>query len=680
MEERRLAALMFTDMVGYSALVQKNETDALALLAEHQTILRSVFPLFHGKEIKTIGDAFLVEFPAALNAAQCAVAIQKKLFGHNASVPGNRRIVIRIGLHVGDVVYKDDDVYGDGVNIAARIEPAASPGGICCSGEVASQIQNKIEFPLVKRGKADLKNIDTEIVLYEVALPWNRASQVGSRRRLLRSAGRYIVGLLLPVIVVVIAFFVWQPFRSSTGFSRERIAVLPLRNLSNDANDEYFADGITEELISSLSKIGSISVIARTSVAKYKNLSKSTLEIGRELMVGTVLEGSVRKAVDKARITVSLIDAASQRPIWSEIYDREISDLLMVQSEIAKNVASELRVQLQAAEQAQLEKQGTKSTEATRLYFLGRFFLNLRTPESVQKALEFFNQAVQIDHSFALPYAGLAECYTLIGAAGYGFLPHRVAVDRAKSSALKALELDSDLAEAHNSLAYVLFRLDWNWKEAEGSFKRAIALKPSYARAHEWYALYLALQRRFSEALPEMRRALELDPLSLSVNTGLGRLLSFDHQYDAAQEQFKQTLSLDSTYAEAHFALGLLYARRGLIDEAIEEAKTAVRLSGERHVILADLGYLYSRAGRKQEARKIFDRLTELSKTQYVSPYNFFILHLGHGDMDRAMEELSKAYEEREGLLVYLNVDDLGSEARSDPRYLEILKKVGFEP
>ncbi len=676
MEQRRLAALMFTDMVGYSALVQHNEPQALALLDEHNALLRSIFPSFHGKEIKTIGDAFLVEFSSALEAAQCAVAIQEQLEERNKAVDPGRHIRIRIGLHVGDVVYKDGDVYGDGVNIAARIEPMAPPGGICCSGEVANQIQNKIGLPLTKLGKAELKNIETTIVLYEILLPWRKHA---SRPIFKQGWVRPALFILFALVAGPGGFFLWQFLTSSTGYSRERVAVLPFKMISADAGDEYFADGITEELISTLSKVGSISVIARTSVMKYKGLAKDAREIGGELMVGTILDGSVRKETDKARITVNLIDVPTQKQIWSRTYDKELKDVFMIQSDIARQVATELRIQLVAAEQAQLEKRGTENVDATRHYFLGRYFLNQRTSESIGKSVDFFNQAIQADAAFALPYVGLAESYTLMGAAGYGFLPHHEAIARAKRNALRALEIDNDLAEAHTVLAYVQFRLEWDWKNAEAGFRKALALKPSYAKAHEWYALSLALQGRTNEALTEMRRAYDLDPLSSSVGTGLGRLLAFDHQLEASKEQFRKTLEADSTYAEAHFGLGLAYAYGEEWDRAIAELEKAFELSGGRHVILADLGFVLAKAGRMKQARDVLARLTELSRTTHVSSYSYAVLYLGLGEKEKAFEYLNKSLKEKDGLLIYLKVDDIGKEFRSDPRMVNILKEIGLE-
>ncbi|MGB8192364.1 MAG: adenylate/guanylate cyclase domain-containing protein, partial [Chitinophagaceae bacterium] len=389
---RRLSAIMFTDMVGYSALTQTNEALALELLEEHRAILRPFFLKHQGREIETAGDAFFVEFNSAVEATQCAIEIQTALHERNNAAMPERRILIRIGLHIGDVVYVDNHVHGDGVNIAARMEPLAPVGGICVSEDVARQIRNKLPYPVIQLGAEKLKNISMPMKVYCIALPWlpkQKIKRSGPRKAMLR----YALGVLA-IVVAAFAFFFWKKNDDNTVFPKIRLAVLPLVNISNNPNDEYFADGMTEELISSLSKIGGLNVIARTSIIKYKTSDKNISQISRELMVGTILEGSVRKVKNKARITVQLIDAASQEHIWTMDYDRDISDIFTIQSEIARNVANHLQVILVQSEKDMLDKKPTINTAAIQETLAGKQFLNKRTPENVQKALEHFKQAI----------------------------------------------------------------------------------------------------------------------------------------------------------------------------------------------------------------------------------------------------------------------------------------------
>jgi TolB-like protein/class 3 adenylate cyclase len=398
-QERRLAAIMFTDIVGYSALMQKNEAHTLELLEEHRKLLRPIFSKYGGREVETIGDAFFVEFASAVQAFQCAYEIQKTLFERNTSIPQERQIWIRIGLHVGDVVHLGAYVHGDKVNITARIQPLAEPGGICLSEDMARQIQNQIEVPIVKLGRGELKNIQVPVNIYKVVMPWEKKRLPWSerlkfklRQKKAQQIALVVKTLLISAILILAGLSIWQwmegkkedvivkskketsqaisPSSSQETLSldKHRIAVLPFVNISADEKDEYFSEGMTEEIISQLSKISGLEVIARTSVMKYKGKDKDIAEISQALKVGTVLESSVRKAADKLRITVQLINTQNQAHLWAQTYDRELKDVFAIQSDIAQKVAEALKVQLLAGEKQRIEKKGTESLEAYNLY------------------------------------------------------------------------------------------------------------------------------------------------------------------------------------------------------------------------------------------------------------------------------------------------------------------------
>jgi len=671
---------MFTDMVGYSALSQKNEALALKLLEEHRNILRPFFAKFGGREIETAGDLFFVEFNSAVEGAECAVEIQTALYQRNEGLPEDQKILIRIGLHIGDVVYIEKHVHGDGVNIAARIEPLAKPGGICVSEDVARQIHNKINYPVLSTGRHTLKNISTPIEIFHIQLPWIK--EIRSEKKMVVSGKKAILTLCLLALVVFVSLGVLllkdRDRPADFSESKLRLAVLPLDNISADENDEYFADGMTEELISSLSKITNLRVIARSSIIKYKGLQTDIATVGKELMVGTVLAGTVRRMGNKARISVQLTDVATQDNIWTMEYDRNLQDIFVIQSEIAQNVASKLKIILASSEKKQIEKNYTENTEAFQEYLVGKHFLNTRTPNGIQTAVDHFEKSILLDSSFALAYANLSYCYSLIGAAGYGSAPGDMATKKAKDAATKALALDETLAEAHAALGYLKFRIDWNWDEADKEFRRAIELKPGYATAHEWYALFLGIQRRLDESLKEIRTARELDPLSLSVNTGMGRIYHFRNEIDKAVEQFNKTLELDPSYAEAHFGLGLAYMKAKDFVKAEASVAKAAELSRRRPVILGILGAIYAKLGRKAESEKLLKELQESPPT-HDKEYATTTILINTGRVDEALKIIDELVNIRYGGLIYFNVERSFYGSETEAKLAPIRKRMGFK-
>src|SRR5712691_10727493 len=435
-EERKLAAIMFTDMVGYSALSQRDDRLALELLEEHRQLLREIFPRFYGTEIKTIGDAFLVEFGSALEAAQCAIEIQRTLAKRNHDVTSDRRIELKIGIHIGDVVHRDGDVYGDGVNIASRIEQLAGAGGICVSMDVERQIRNALEARFEKFGSADLKNIKLPMDLFRIVLPWEKGAEFPTKRISKKSA------LLVPAVVLVIlallAGWWWMQRSSKNQLSvaahalpaaptntpdQKSVAVLPFVNLSDDKGSEYFSDGVSEELLTVLQKIPGMHVAARTSAFSFKGKNATAQEIGQNLGVAHLVEGSVRKAGDVVRIAARLTRTDTGEQLWSENFTRNLKDVFAVQTELAQTIVGQLSGQLtggaanpaaKAAIQAEVraaERGGTKNVEAHQHYLQGRFYTNRHSEKSASEALAEYQRAVELDPAFALAWAGLAQTH-----------------------------------------------------------------------------------------------------------------------------------------------------------------------------------------------------------------------------------------------------------------------------
>jgi len=456
-----------------------------------------------------------------------------------------------------------------------------------------------------------------------------------------------------------------------------RLAILPLTNISADPNDQFFADGLTEELISRFSKIGRLRVIARTSVMQYKGTTKSIADISRELNVANVIEGSVRKVGDKVRIRIQLVDARSQEHLWSDDYDRDIKDIFAIQTDVAQRVARALEIQLVGDEQRLIEHEATKNLDAYDLFLKGRYFLGKRTEEALNKAVDYFQQATRRDTKYAVAYAGISDSYTAL--ALLEFLPPHEAFPRAKAAAAKAIEIDPSMAEAHASLGLVKFQYDWDWPGAEKEFKQTLRLNPNYGSGHHFYADFLKALGRFDEALDEIRKAQQLDPLSLAINTGVGHVLYLSRRYDDAIEQYRKTLELDPNYLQARLWFGRPFLQKGMYQEAIREIEAAVEISGGSIIATAMLGHARAASGNRTEALKILDALMKRSERQYVPSYWIGMIYIGLGDMDQAFAWFGRACEERSSWLAWMNVEPRFDVLRRDSRFPLLLKKMRLE-
>jgi len=636
---RRLAAIMFTDMVGYTALGQRNEELSLALAEEQKKLVRPIFSRHNGREIKTMGDAFLIEFPSALDAVRSAYDIQRGVREYNISQPAEQRIHLRIGVHLGDVVESGGDISGDAVNVASRIEPLAEDGGVCLTRQVYDQAKGKLEIPFVSLGAKSLKNVKETVEVYRMAMPW----ETGTKRE--------------------------------TELDTKRVAVLPLRNMSPDPNDEYFADGMTEELITALSSVTELTVIARTSVMQYKGSPKRIVDIGRELNAGTMIEGSVRKAANKVRITVQLIDARNEGHLWAQNYDKTLEDVFAIQSEVAQKVAESLKVRLLETDRKKIEKGFTRNAEAHTLYLKGVFYWNKRTPEALQKAVELYEQAIRLDPTFALGYAGIALAYG-VTAANYSGDPLTY-YPKAKEYALKALSLDDDLPEAHAVLATVIEGYERDLVGAEAEFKRAIELNPSYPSAHQWYSHILQWEKRSSEAWEQLRKALDLNPLSLIVLINMADYHWFMRDYDKAIEYAKKAIELDPAFVFNYDALIRSYVGKSMFNEALQASdaysKVARPVEGQlwRAYVLASMG-------KAEECHQLLDNLDAQYKEKSVSPYGLAIVHFRLGEADRGFEWLQTAYDSYDRYLFVIAVTPDLDGYREDPRYFALLERTGL--
>jgi serine/threonine-protein kinase len=451
------------------------------------------------------------------------------------------------------------------------------------------------------------------------------------------------------------------------------IAVLPFVNSSADPDNEYFSDGMTEELITALSKVEGLQVASRTSVFALKNLREDVRTLGTRLNVPIVLEGSVRKSGNRIRITVQLSSVADGRTLWSERFDRELADVFAVQDEIAGTIVRTLRSTLLRDLGDTTPVRYTSNVKAYSLYLKGRYCWNRRTQEGIKEGIRYFEQAIQEDPGYALAYSGLADSYALD--LDYRGVPVFEGMERARAEARKALELDETLAEAHTSLAWVTFIFDWDWPEAEREFSRAIALNPRYATARQWYSWFLAAMGRYDESLAHGRMAVDLDPASVSIRRSMGWLLYYARRYDDALEYLRRALAMNPTW-ETHRLLGLVYLQQGSYDEAHASFQEAVANSEHDALSLAGLGQVAARRGRVEEARAVLQELDERAKTRYISPVAQAGLYVSLGEADKAFEWMDRAYDDRRGWLAYLKIEPMLDGIRTDPRFARLLERM----
>jgi len=626
---------MFTDMVGYTALTQTNEARTLAVLEKHNELLRSFFPKFDGREIKTIGDSFLVEFGSALDATNCALEIQRFLHDYNLSSGDERKISVRIGIHLGDVVYIGNDLLGDAVNIASRLQPLAEPGGVCVSDQVFGQVRNKIPQALVKLEPQDLKGVKFPVDAYKIVMPWEKESAEPTEELDLR-----------------------------------RIAVLPFSSMSPDPNDEYFADGLTEELIDRLAQVRELGVIARTSVMNYKKKEKNASQIGRELKAGALVEGSVRKVGNRIRVTAQLINSNNEEHLWSSHYDGNLDDIFAVQSDIAEKVAGELKIKLLASEKDNLERKYTENMEAYGNFLRGRELFREGSEANLRDSLKLFEKAVELDPSFAKAHVGVAECHQNLVNGGYE--TREVAFPKLNVALRRALELDPNLAEAHASLALThLHEDDVVSQEAEA--RRAIELNPSLPEPY--YMLYdvESIKGNRDEMVRYGETAYRLDPIRPSYIFLMAQLYWWRGREQELMEHWRRTEHLAP--ASIYRNMTEYYLLKGDIAKAKELHSKFEQLRPTHPWVTIMRGFIDATAGNREKALETI-RLIEEKNAGPVS-YNW-IAYVYHalGDMDRYFENMNRALEEHTIVATEMMYSPLLAKSREDPRYQQLVQRM----
>jgi adenylate cyclase len=691
-DRRKLVAILAADVAGYSRLMADDEAATFRSLNDARALFRKCIQEHSGRLIDTAGDSILAEFISPVEAVRAGVEIQKGLTDLNSPLPERRRMNFRIGINLGDVIEHDDGtIYGDGVNVGARLQTLAEPGAICISGTAFDQVEGKLALPFKFIGEQQVKNIAKPVRAYRVIVdaPYQSSEARPQNFELTRRHALIGAGSLL-VASSLASTWAWRHAKTSTGLANNRIAVLPFVSMSANADDEYFVDGMTEELISRLSRVKGLEVIARTSIASYKGTTKKVGEIAGELNVGTVLEGSVRQADGKVRVTAQLINAINDAHLWSEDYDRDLKDIFTVQTDIAQHVTNALAARLAIVSavtsspetHAQESKgAGTKNLEAYNAYLKGRFFYNKGTVEGLHKAIEYFDDAIRLDPSYALAHAATADTYEqLVGYEGASTEKY----SKARSGALKALQLDQSLAEAHTALAVVKTFYDWDWTGAEVDFRRALTLNSNSATAHNWYGWHLLYLRRWDDALAELQRAIELDPVSIIMKADLGLGLNHAGRWSQAAGQLRRTLELDPEQPWMLIGLGWAYVGQGMYKEALMTFQKLLESPGQEVLARAGVTSAYAFLGDTAQALKALEELKARSQNAPGNAYSVVVAYWALASRDgRYRDEtyrwLDVAYEQHGYELVQTS-------ARwwdgwyADPRWIAFRKKLGLLP
>jgi adenylate cyclase len=593
---RQLAAIMFTDIVGYTALMGDDEKKAFDVLRRNRELQKPLISRFNGKWIKELGDGVLASFQTVTDAVSCAMMIQQEC----SAIPD---LKLRIGIHLGEVVFEDDDVFGDGVNIASRLQALAPVGGIYISEPVFRNIDNQKDMETEFVKEEILKNVKHPVKIYQHKKhdPYFRLN-----------AGAAVA----------------EKKTISKKTMDKSIAVLPFVNMSNDPEQEYFSDGISEEIINSLVQLSELRVVGRTSAFSFKGKNDDLRSIGEKLGVANILEGSVRKAGNRIRITAQLIEVSGGFHLWSQKFDRELVDIFEVQDEISKAIVDQLMAELTKLESPPIAKAPTRNIEAYNLFLKGRFYWSKRTGDGFKKSIQFYEEAISKDPDYAAAYAAISDSYSLLCA--YHILSPEDSILKAREIAQKAVAIDKSLAEGYEAIGHVELLYDWNWVHAKQSYEQAIKLNPGYATALQRNALLSSLFDRHEEALEGILMAVRHEPLSLIINTDVAIIYFIHRNYEAAIEKCMTVLEIDPRFGVALFVIGLCYEQSGEFREAISYFQNAWEVS-HNYIAQGALIHAMGISGRKEEALSLLEELKNASSSNYISPYTLACAYLEIG-------------------------------------------------
>lgn len=642
---RHLAAIMFADIVGYTAMMQEDEALAIQSRKKFKHKLEEALAAHEGKMIEFRGDGAMCSFTSTIEGVKAAIELQLEM-------RAGQEVPLRIGMHTGDVMVEEEILYGDVVNIASRMESFALPGSILISGKAYDDIKNQKDIKTVSMGTYVLKNVKEPVKIYAIGNP----------------------GLVIPEQYELEGKGKIAGEEKTIGKS---VAVLPFVNMSSDPEQDYFGEGITEEIINSLTHIKDLKVASQTSSNYFKDGNNDRRSIGKKLNVGALVEGSIQKQGKTLRITARLVNVNDGFQLWSEHYDRKLDDIFAIQDEIAIAVTYNLKIKLFENDKANIQKKPTDHAQAYDLYLKGRFYLN-RRGAGLKKGFEYFMQAVHLDPEFALPYAGMADAYSIL--AFYGAMPPHQAMPKAKENAEKAIQLDPLNTEGHTALAFISVFYDWNWEEARKRFQKVFEIDPNYAPAYYWYSYYLSfVEGRPEDGIREAKKAADLLEPLVSISH---HVLSINYlnagKYDSALQEAQLSIDLDANSFPGWRALGVSLALLERYDEAIEAFKTCLTLSNRHSWALGELSWVYSLTGETAESEKILDELVTRSKTEYLSWLFISGVAYFSKKYELSLEFLEKAFSERESTLVCIKIYPPCSFLNTDPRFKSYLDRIKF--
>lgn len=645
MEEKKdirlLAAIMFADMVGYTKTMQQNEQKAKELRDRQRKVVDLKTLEQRGQVMQYYGDGTLSMFGSAIDAVHAATEIQKELSQTEPKVP------LRIGIHLGDVVYDDDGIYGDAVNLAARVQSLGTPGSVMISGKVFDEIRNHPGIRVEAFGEHELKNVFQPISIFALA---NEGLDVPSQ----------------------------QHVQEITGSYQHSIAVLPFVNFSSDPENEYFSDGITEEIINLLAQVKKLDVASRTSVFVYKHSQKDVREIGKELNVAAVLEGSVRKAGKRIRVTAQLINTANGFHIWSENFDGELTDIFEMQDEIARKIVAKLEGNEFFEKNKKLSQSTTQSVEAYNFYLKGLYYSNKRTPEAMFKAIQNFEKAITHCSTYTNAYSALSNCYTFLGTVG--MLPADEAFVKAEQLATKSVELNNNRADSYIALGLVNLFFKWNFEQAGAYLRKAITLEPNHAAARAAIASYFQIYKDYDKVLYNLNAAVKLDPLNLSAKIQLAGIYSIIGKQRKALQLLDETLELDPNYRGAYEGRAIAYALLGDFEEAKKEAQKYLSLISKADGGGAFLGYLGWIMDDRSMIEQSLEQLIRHSKRhpEITMSLDFASVYACLGDADTAFKYLFEGVEKRLGAMIFFDAIPSLLLLKTDPRFEELKKRIGL--
>jgi len=649
---RRLAAVMFTDVVGYTALMQDDEEAARVVRLHHRKALESAIAAHGGELVQYLGDGSLSTFPSTVRAVSAAVEVQQAL---RDDVP------LRVGVHQGEIAFDEQGIYGDSVNVAARIMGMATAGSVLVSDRAQDELRNQRDFSTASLGHFDLKNVKHPMLVHAVR---REGLHLPTREEILAHGGGSRGFSATPEVL--------HSF-SATLSDSQCVAVLPLQNIGGDPENEFFSDGLTEDIIAHLSHVEELKVTSRTSVMRFKGTTDGLRDIAAALNVGTILEGSVRRAGNRLRVVVQLIDARSDQHLWAETFDRDLEDVFAIQSEIALNVAAALRATLGPGEEART-KRHSSDLEAYDAYLHGAFHWNKHTFDCYHLALRSFEQAIELDPAYARAHAGIASCYFWLGF--LESMPPNEAYPKVKASASRALAIDDTIAEAHTYLGSALMTYEWDWAAAELEFKRGIELDPNSVVARQGYAVYLLNLGRTQEALDQTTAALAVDSLWVKGYQDLGFILTLEGKYAEAIDQFEKATELDPGFPTTHVCLGYALVHMRRFKEAIAAFKKSVEAAGGGPFFRASLAFALGFSGQREAAQTILDELIAQREETYVQAALIAWIHIGLGAYDAAFHWLQRAFEEHSALLISVPSFGFWDPIRSDERFTQLLDKM----